>query len=107
MNKGERIAIGLLAFAPLIGAVAETYLENAGYFGINFLAEWFYVIVIGIVWLVLIGFIAHTWTSAKVPATKRWLWTAVLVLGNIFSFPVYWYHYVYINEVMSVDDSST
>lgn len=106
MSKLAKYSMGILAFAPLIGAIAGSFLENAGYFGSDFLAEWFYVICGGLVWLVMIGFIAHTWASGKVSATKRWLWTSVLILGNIFSFPVYWYHYVYAKEVMSVDDSS-
>jgi hypothetical protein len=33
-------------------------------------------------------------SSSWVPREKRWLWAVVLVLGNIFSLPFFWYWYV-------------
>jgi hypothetical protein len=48
--------------------------------------------VLGI--LMTIGFISNTFRSDSVPRAKRGLWVTVLVLGNIFALPFYWFWYI-------------
>ena len=44
--------------------------------------------------LMVIGFIRYTYRSDAVPRDKRGLWTAVLLLGNVFALPFYWLWYI-------------
>jgi hypothetical protein len=44
---------------------------------------------------VLVFYIVHLFNTNRVPADKKALWAVVLVLGNLFAMPVYWYWYVW------------
>ena len=42
----------------------------------------------------MVGFMWHARRSNAVPSDKRELWLWVLLLGNVFALPVYWFWYV-------------
>ncbi len=42
----------------------------------------------------MVGFMWHAKRSDAVPAQKRDLWVWVLLLGNIFALPFFWFWYV-------------
>ena len=38
--------------------------------------------------------LADLWRNPKMPSEKRRFWIKVLVVGNFFALPIYWWHYV-------------
>ncbi len=43
----------------------------------------------------LVAFTVYLFKSSAVPRDKRLLWLAVLGLGHVLAFPVFWYIYVF------------
>ncbi len=43
---------------------------------------------------VLIGLIVFLYRSKAVPEGKRALWSILLILGNMFIFPIFWFLYI-------------
>ena len=48
--------------------------------------------------LVLIGalilYIVDVWANPRVPRDKRWLWTVVFVVANVYAMPFYYWFYI-------------
>lgn len=44
--------------------------------------------------IMMVGFIYRTLKSDSVPRSKRGFWVAVLLLGNVFALPFFWFWYV-------------
>jgi len=42
----------------------------------------------------LLALIWDVWRNPRMPAQKRKLWTAVLLLGNWYALPFYWWFYI-------------
>ena len=42
-----------------------------------------------------IGFLLVVFRTARVPPDKKPIWAALLIVGNIVAFPVFWYFYVW------------
>lgn len=40
-------------------------------------------------------YIVHVFRTDRVPADKKALWAVVLLLGNLFAMPIYWYFYIW------------
>lgn len=40
------------------------------------------------------AFIFHAMRNPFIPDEKRQLWVWLIVLGNIYVLPVYWWHYI-------------
>lgn len=101
MDSKQRFFWGVLAFGPwvwlLFFGVFEFYLEALpGTFEAkSFLAEWWYLISLIVLMVIWIMFIYHARTNKAVPNEKRSLWTWVIVFGNFYVYPFYWYHYVH------------
>jgi hypothetical protein len=52
-------------------------------------------LILGISGLLLMaGFIRHVLRSDAVPPEKRGFWVAVLLIGNIFALPFFWFWYI-------------
>ncbi len=88
MNRGISFFIFTLTIVPFI----------LMYFWFNEpLDDKFGMIVpINILWLgLLIGFCIYTYKSGRVPKGKQHLWAALLVFGNFFAFPFFWYFYMW------------
>jgi hypothetical protein len=59
-------------------------------------ADLYLVYLINVTWLILlIGFILFTYISGSIPKSKRNLWAALLVTGNVVVFPFFWYFYIW------------
>src|SRR4051812_35362604 len=51
----------------------------------------FMVVILGL----LAFYIMHVFRTDRVRQDKKALWAVVLLLGNLFAMPVYWYHYIW------------
>lgn len=52
-------------------------------------------------WLVCALFVLLVLRSSTVPREKRGLWVAVILLGNAFAFPFFWFWYLRGSENVS------
>lgn len=43
----------------------------------------------------LVFYVVHLFHTVRVPTSKKALWAVVLLLGNLFAMPVYWYFYIW------------
>jgi len=50
-----------------------------------------------IVWVIvlLVGYIGHVYRNEQIEPGTKLLWTIVILFGNIFAMPIYWYIYVW------------
>jgi len=88
---------GILSAVPLLsqfgGALVLTHLLADGEHSRSLVA-----VLVPAIFLASIGilflFFLHAAFSGKVPREKKWLWLALIVLGNIFVLPFYFLHYL-------------
>ena len=93
-NNDMRAIAGLLSILPLVGLVAAALSEpliwpRGG--------DFFDVLMLGLGLLGIATMIGHIWyanRSAAVPVDKRALWTTVLLFGNVFALPFFWFWYI-------------
>ena len=89
-----RALAGFLSILPPVGlvvaALTEPLIWPRG-------GEIFDVLMLGLGLLgiaTMIGYIWYAHRSAAVPADKRALWTSVLLFGNVFALPFFWFWYI-------------
>lgn len=96
--SNRKIFWGLLAILPwalllfVVVAFALDWMpdgESPTFLGRN----WFYAsgIAITVIWG---AFIYHAKRNPSIPDVKRQLWVWLIVLGNFYVLPVYWWHYI-------------
>jgi len=102
MKKGLALVAGLICVAPFLSlliipavwprtsssnrAVAEAQSD---------LFHNILVVDISLVYLLVLVLVIYTFTTSWVPKGKRALWVTVLFFGNMFVFPVFWFHYIW------------
>jgi hypothetical protein len=55
---------------------------------------WGGVLFVGFFLGALVALIWDVWRNPRMPEQKRKLWTAVLLLGNWYALPFYWWFYI-------------
>ena len=58
------------------------------------LPAWLEYALTGVLLSGWVAFIIDVWAGGKVPVPKRKLWAVVLVLGNVYAMPFYYWWYV-------------
>ena len=107
MNKIVKIILGVFSFLPLAINIMFLYVifdhDSALYWYDNFgdIHRGTVFLILGL----LVYYIVHVLKSDKVPKEKRTLWIVVLLLGHMFSIPIYWYHYIWKEKLNIVDES--
>jgi hypothetical protein len=100
MSKNQKIIWGVLAIIPWIWFLAvvifqfifpDTFPEPEKY---RFLIEYWYLISIIALMIIWVMFIYHVKKNKFIPEEKRTLWIWIVVFGNMYVYPVYWWHYV-------------
>ncbi len=84
---GPWVALGLIfAEKSLSGGDGFDQFMRASSLGIG---AWLGLWVFG--WLMIL---VDVWRNPRMPREKRKLWTVVITIGNFYSLPIYWWHYV-------------
>ena len=45
--------------------------------------------------LVVAIFVAFVWRSRRVPQAKKRMWSSAIIVGSLFTIPVFWYLYIW------------
>lgn len=87
MRGASLIVYAVAAFLPLIL-----------FFSVPFVADQSFMLVgtvaVATTWLVCALFVLMALRSSTVPSGKRGLWVALILLGNAFVFPFFWFWYL-------------
>ena len=79
------VPLGLVASAiiePLVWPQGASFFDNA-------------LLILGALGLLTIfGFVWYARRSSSVPPEKRRLWVTLLIVGNVFVLPFFWFWYV-------------
>ena len=97
MNKINKVVIGILSFIPLVYGV---FLVMSSFTGLHFFETFdfrdiLHIGVMGLIFLLFVISSAHLFFSSSKQLDTKLLWFAVLVVGNILVFPIYWYSNVW------------
>jgi len=107
MTRSTRMMLGVLSIWPALTVVIFMALmiaftvysaevetaENLNHyqcFLMSFLAAG---VVLG--YIVMIGYIVHIFKGDHVPPKRRHLWLIVLLMGQMWTLPAYWYVYIW------------
>lgn len=58
----------------------------------------FHILIILEAWVLVASYIIYLFKTSVVPKEKKTLWVIVLIFGNVFVMPVFWYLYVWRNN---------
>jgi hypothetical protein len=92
------IGVAFLGFVLLFltafrGAASHTHAPAPpGWFFILFVGE---LAIILLIFGLLVFYVIHLFRTTLVPSDKKALWAVVLLLGNLFAMPVYWFLYIW------------
>lgn len=53
------------------------------------------VVQVSLVFVLLLSYAVHLFRFKAVPENQRPLWLAMMVIGNLLVFPIYWFFYVW------------
>ncbi len=88
LSRMSVITAGVAAFAPLLLFLAVPFTSGESFSNLA-------VTVVAATWLVCTAFVIYALRTSAVPVGKRGLWVAVIILGNIFALPPFWFWYVW------------
>jgi hypothetical protein len=88
MRTPLAIALGLAAFAPLLMFLAVPFTSGESF---AMLAT----LTIAAAWLAGAAFVIYVLKTSAVPSDKRRLWVGLIVFGNVFVLPFFWFQYVW------------
>jgi drug/metabolite transporter (DMT)-like permease len=94
--KTKKAIYTLFAASPFILIaifVAQAYLPMVRA-ALDEMSTWGELLFIGFFLGALLAVIWDVWRNPRMPAQKRKLWTAVLLLGNWYALPFYWWFYI-------------
>ncbi len=112
-NTLLKLLVGLVTASPLLVAIYIFYAITSGQLDVdpgpetherlyqfNALNGW-------LSFALVVSYVAHALFFSRVERGKRWLRAVVLVLGNVFAMPVYWFLHVWRVRAPETADSET
>ena len=88
MRTPLAIALGLAAFAPLLMFLAVPFTSGESF-------EKLAMLTVAAAWLACTVFVVYALKTSAVPSDKRRLWVGLIVFGNLFVLPFFWFQYVW------------
>jgi hypothetical protein len=88
MTRAWPYIAGLLALAPIVLFIAAFMAPNDVLWAVA-------GSLIGLGWFSTIIFAVYAARTRNVPDSKRWLWFALILIGNAVVLPFFWYWYVW------------
>jgi hypothetical protein len=88
MTRAWPYIAGLLALAPIVLFIAAFMAPNDVLWAVA-------GSLIGLGWFSTIVFAVYAARTRNVPDSKRWLWFALILIGNAVVLPFFWYWYVW------------
>jgi len=92
--------LGIISILPLVTIVISIFSDDIIQLPIEnefaaYLYEYWFMYVVVLTQITLLGYIVYIYKSNVVPKGKRHLWAAVLFLGHAIAFPIFWFHYIW------------
>ena len=103
MRKAAKLLLGVVTFIPLLAVLSAWVLAFSGVSPSSIAprfedGSFAYLLALAPVTLLPAGLVVfyafHVFGNDRVIEEKKALWGVVILLGNIFAMPVYWYLYV-------------
>ena len=88
MRTSVAIALGFVAFAPLLMFLALPFTSGESF-------ERLATLTVAAAWLACAAFVIYALKTSAVPSDRRRLWVGLIVFGNIFVLPFFWFQYVW------------
>ena len=88
MRKRLAIPLGIVAVAPLLLFVAVPFTSGESF---GTLAT----LTVAATLLACAAFVIYVLKTSAVPSDKRSLWLALILFGNLFVLPFFWFQYVW------------
>lgn len=85
---GSELIINVLPVSDIHGVPSST-VQWVAYSALLFIIAGF------LSFMLLVYYILHVSNNEEISSHKKFLWKAILVLGNILAMPIYWYKYVW------------
>jgi len=104
--RARTLGLGLITLVPLAYLAVFLYVlfpQLEGFFGKDSaryaelfrMVLWLHLGAILLVLLLLAFYLRQARRSPHVPNPRRGLWVALLLIGNMFAMPVFWYLYIW------------
>ena len=88
MRTPLAIALALAAFTPLLMFLAVPFTSGESFATLT-------TLTVAAAWLACAAFVIYVFKTSAVPSDKRRLWLGLIVFGNLFVLPFFWFQYVW------------